>query len=74
MASPDQPPSPEELLVAAALAAHRPAPAPAFRGALGERIAALDPGYGHRPARLRVHAALLCAAGLILLLLGLLNP
>ena len=64
--------SPEDLLVASTLASRRPAPAPAFRGALTRRLAALDPGYGHRPARLRTHAALLCLAGAILLLLGLL--
>ncbi|MDA8067318.1 MAG: hypothetical protein M0T77_01700 [Actinomycetota bacterium] len=64
--------TPEDLMVATALSTHRPAPAPAFRGALTRRLAALDPGYGHRPARLRTHAALLCLAGAILLLLGLL--
>jgi hypothetical protein len=32
----------------------RPLPAAGFRGGLGRRLEALDPGYGPRPERLRL--------------------
>lgn len=63
--------SPEDLVVAAALEARRPAPAPAFRGALAQRLTHLDPGYGHRPARLWAHVAALTCLGALILALAL---
>jgi hypothetical protein len=60
-------PEPE---LAERLIARRPVPAPWFRGALGRRLAAEDPGYGPRPARLRVTVAAYCAGGSVLVALG----
>jgi hypothetical protein len=56
--------------VAERLIARRPVPAPWFRGALGRRLAAEDPGYGPRPARLRLTVAAYCAGGSVLVALG----
>ena len=64
--------STEDRMVVTALKARRPSPTPAFRGSLGRRLVRLDPGYGHRPARLRAHAAFLVGAGSLGVLLGLL--
>ena len=48
----------------------RPVPAAGFRGALGRHLAARDPGYRPRPARLRLIAFAYLAAGVTLLALG----
>lgn len=64
----DQPP--EERALVELLSARRPLAAPAFRGRLSRRIAALNPGYGPRPARLWLTAAAWGAAGAALLLAG----
>jgi hypothetical protein len=61
---------PADQALAQRLEAIQPLPSPAFRGALGRRLIATDPGYGPRPAGLRRTVALLIAAGLLLLLLG----
>lgn len=42
----------EQLLIS-----QRPVPGAAFRGGLGRMVAASDPGYGPRPARLRLLVA-----------------
>ncbi|MGH2842339.1 MAG: hypothetical protein ACRDKL_01955 [Solirubrobacteraceae bacterium] len=73
MSEPQQPPpamTSAERAVAEALSRQRPAPTPAFRGALARRIAGLDPGYGHRPAGLWPRALPLIALGLLLVLAG----
>jgi hypothetical protein len=49
--------------IARRLADERPVPAAGFRGALGRQLAAEDPGYGPRPARLRLAVAAWLAAG-----------
>jgi hypothetical protein len=61
---------PADRALAQQLEAIQPLPSPAFRGALGRRLIAIDPGYGPRPASLRRTAALLITAGMLLLLLG----
>jgi hypothetical protein len=48
----------------------RPVPAAGFRGALGRRIASLDPGYGPRPARIRLMVAAYAVAGMVLIAAG----
>jgi hypothetical protein len=55
------------------LTRERPAPNPAFRGALGRHLAATDPGYGPRPERLWLSVSGYVAIGLVLILLGLLQ-
>ncbi len=60
----------EDRELAERLDAVRPVPAAGFRGALGRRLAAQDPGYGPRPARLRLTVAGYLAAGLALLALA----
>jgi hypothetical protein len=62
--------APADDQLGAELAAERPVPAAAFRGALRRRLAAQDPGYGPRPPRLRVTVATLIAAGLLLIALA----
>lgn len=52
------------------LRAGRPVPAAAFRGALGRRLAALDPGHGPRPERLLGSVTAGLGAGLALIALG----
>jgi len=52
------------------LEAGRPLPAAGFRGALGRHLAARDPGYGPRPARLRLIASAYLGASAVLLALG----
>jgi hypothetical protein len=56
-----------------ALASDRPIPSAGFRGALGRHLHSRDPGYGTRPARLRLTVSGLLAAGAILIALGLLQ-
>ncbi len=51
----------------------RAVPSAAFRGALGRRLAAEDPGYGPRPAGLRTTVALLALLAVVLLAVGLLQ-
>ena len=48
----------------------RPMPAAGFRGALGRHLAARDPGYGPRPASLRLMVAGYAVAGTALLAAG----
>jgi hypothetical protein len=48
----------------------RPVPAAGFRGALGRRLTAEDPGYGPRPAQLRARVAACLAGGGLLATLG----
>jgi hypothetical protein len=52
------------------LVRERPVPAAELRGALGRRLASNDPGYGPRPANLRIVAALYLGAGAAIMLLG----
>jgi hypothetical protein len=72
MLEPEDTLSPDDLTLAAALEARRPAPTLDFRSALSRRISSLDRGYGHRPARLWAHAGALAGAGMLLVALGLL--
>ncbi len=60
----------EEQRLADLLSSRPPLPAPAFRGRLGRRVAALNPGYGHRPLHLWPTAAGFAAAGLIVMVIG----
>jgi hypothetical protein len=60
----------DEHAVGERLGHHRPLPAAGFRGALGRRLAALDPGYGPRPERLRLIVCGYLGAGALLLGLG----
>lgn len=72
----DQEPTPiddttrSEQDLADRLNAGRPLPSAGFRGALWKQLAALDPGYGPRPARLRLIVAGYLALGLLLIALG----
>jgi hypothetical protein len=66
-------PGPHERELADRLAGERPVPSAGFRGALGRRLAARDPGYGPRPERLRLIVAGYLAAGSLLLVLGALS-
>lgn len=68
----DNPPDPqsEDWGLAELLDTSRPAPSPGFRGALGRRLVALDPGYGPRPPRLRLTVTGFVALGALLVLLG----
>ena len=52
------------------LTSQRPVPGGAFRGGLGRLVAASDPGYGPRPARLRLAVAGWIAAGAVVAGLG----
>jgi hypothetical protein len=61
---------PVERRLEAELAARRPVPAPGFRGALGRRLAADDPGYGPRPERLRPKVMGMLGGGVLLIVLG----
>ncbi|MGO9902918.1 MAG: hypothetical protein ACLP0J_25240 [Solirubrobacteraceae bacterium] len=61
---------PADHVLAEQLDATRPAPGAGFRGALGRRLLALDPGYGPRPEHLRPTVAVFLATGALLLLLG----
>jgi hypothetical protein len=55
------------------LHAHRPVPAADFRGRLGRRLRAADPGYRPRPENLRRTASLYLLSGGALLAAGLLQ-
>jgi hypothetical protein len=59
-----------EHALADRLRAQRPLPAAGFRGALRRRLAAQDPGYGPRPARLRLIVAGYVGAGSLLIAVG----
>jgi hypothetical protein len=59
-----------EQRLAQQLADQRPLPVGGFRGALARHLAALDPGYGPRPPRLRLIVAGYLCVGLVLLALG----
>ncbi len=48
----------------------RPVPGAAFRGALSRRLGEHDPGYGPRPAQLRVIVAGYLGAGGVLIALA----
>ena len=61
---------PAERELADRLAADRPLPGAGFRGALGRHLAERDPGYGPRPADLRVRVSGLAGAGGLLILVG----
>ena len=62
--------APADRQLAEQLDANRPVPSAGFRGALGRRLVALDPGYGPRPPRFRMTVALLITTGSLLLVLG----
>lgn len=61
---------PSEQRLGEQLAAQRPVPAAGFRGALRRQLAASDPGYGPRPARLRTEASAFLGAGGLLVIMG----
>jgi hypothetical protein len=62
-----------ESQLAERLGDERPVPPAGFRGALGRHLAALDPGYGPRPARLRLIAGGYVATGAALIAFGALS-
>jgi hypothetical protein len=62
--------SADEQALAGRLARGRPVPPARFRGDLARRLAAADPGYGPRPARLRSTVAGLIAAGSVTFAVG----
>lgn len=62
--------TPEERALADRLNAGAPGPAAGFRGALGRHLAARDPGYGPRPARLRTAVSAFLGAGALVLAAG----
>ncbi len=64
---------PPEQDLARRLAAGRPVPAADFRGALGRRLLAADPGYGPRPVHLRAMVSLYLCGGGALAALGVLT-
>jgi hypothetical protein len=55
---------------AEALTSQRPTPPASFRGALAQRLSALDPGFGPRPANLWPRVLGLVVLGSVLLLFG----
>jgi len=59
-----------ERELAASLGVQRPVPNAGFRGALGRHLAVRDPGYGPRPARLRLFVGGYLGAGGLLIALG----
>jgi hypothetical protein len=59
-----------ELALAEQLHLAKPLPAAGFRGALSRHLAVRDPGYGTRPARLRLMVSGYLVAGALLLALG----
>ncbi len=73
----DSPHSDDELTadpqLARRLVDERPVPRAAFRGALGRRLAAADPGHGPRPARLTAIVSAWVAGGLLVLAIGVLQ-
>lgn len=60
----------EERELAEHLRVHRPLPAAGFRGSLARRLTALDPGWGPRPARLKLIVAGWVGAGVLLIGVG----
>jgi hypothetical protein len=52
------------------LDSRRPLPGAAYRGQLARRLAFLNPGIGHRPARLWTITAACVAGGLLLMAIG----
>jgi len=73
MAEPDGDPDlgPQEHAIGERLSAGRPVPRPTFRGALGRYLVMEDPGHRHRPANLWLLVTAFLAAGLLLLVVGL---
>jgi hypothetical protein len=65
-----EPSEPSEAELGRRLTSQRPVPAGDFRGALGRLLAATDPGYGARPARLRLKVAGWVSGGAALVALG----
>jgi hypothetical protein len=61
---------PADQELAHRLSDQRPLPGGEFRGELGRRLAAEDPGYGPRPASLRATSAGLLGIGLVVAGLG----
>ena len=61
---------PAERQVADRLGGERPVPTAGFRGALALRLAAIDPGYGPRPERLRLMVAAYFGVGSMLIALA----
>jgi hypothetical protein len=72
MSDPNQPQDlePADQLLGDRLLGQRPVPGPAFRGALARYLAARDPGWGPRPANLRLVAGLCTASGAALIGIG----
>jgi hypothetical protein len=66
----DRGPTFEDRTLAERLEVTRPVPGAGFRGALGRHLVASDPGYGTRPARLRLFTAVWIFAGALLLAVG----
>ena len=66
----EPPDTTEERDLTDRLTASRPLPSPGFRGSLWQHLSVLDPGYGPRPARLRLIVACYLALGLLLIGLG----
>jgi hypothetical protein len=60
----------EELRMGELLSARRRQPSGHFRGGLGRRLTALDPGWGPRPKQLRLIVGAYFALGLLLVGLG----
>jgi hypothetical protein len=63
---------PEELNIASVLMAQQPKPTPSFANALRRKLASSDRGYTHRPKRLWLESMVLCGAGSLFVLVGLL--
>lgn len=62
--------TPQEGEIAERLMSGRPVPSAGFRGALQHHLSARDPGYGPRPARLRLIVVAYLGVGLLLITLG----
>lgn len=62
--------APAERDLADRLASARPVPSAGFRGLLGRRLAAEDPGYGPRPERLRLRIVGYLLLGCLLIAFG----
>jgi hypothetical protein len=61
---------PADEALARRLDGQRPVPAAGFRGALARHLGARDPGYGPRPAHLRLIVTAYVLSGLVLMGLG----
>jgi hypothetical protein len=68
--SPSEEPDPLDRELAKRLVSERPVPAAQFRAVLGRHLAARDPGYGPRPARLLTTVATYLGAGCVIGVLG----